>query len=111
MNIKLKNKKIAVLLFCAVIVLPFFGCQTIEETINPTNLYDYGARQFNPAIAKFLTVEPQVEKYSIISPYAYCTNNSIRLIDPTGMAIDSLSQTKWDTLKQVIIEQRNKNKE
>ena len=47
--------------------------------------YDYGARGMYPAIMRFTTPDPLAEKYYSISPYAYCNNNPVRYIDPTGM--------------------------
>ena len=35
--------------------------------------------------SRFLTIDPLAEKYYSISPYAYCNNNPIMYIDPTGM--------------------------
>jgi hypothetical protein len=40
----------------------------------------------NPNDKKFLTIDPHAEKYYNISPYAYCSNNPILYIDPTGMS-------------------------
>jgi len=34
----------------------------------------------------FLGVDPMSDKYPGISPFAYCANNPIKLIDPTGMS-------------------------
>lgn len=34
---------------------------------------------------RFLTIDPMAEKYFQMSPYAYCANNPIKNIDPTGM--------------------------
>jgi RHS repeat-associated protein len=49
------------------------------------NLYDYGARWYDPARTQFTTLDPMAEKYPWISPYAYCNNNPVNLVDPTGM--------------------------
>ena len=44
-------------------------------------LLDFGARMYNPAIARWTAADPLSEKYYGISPYVYCANNSICLID------------------------------
>jgi RHS repeat-associated protein len=51
------------------------------------NLYDYGARRYDAARTQFTTIDPMAEKYPWISPYAYCLNNPVNLVDPTGMDI------------------------
>ncbi|UII26003.1 hypothetical protein LVD15_22285 [Fulvivirga maritima] len=46
--------------------------------------YDYGARIYNSAIGRFLSVDPLAAKFPHISPYAFVENNPINLIDPDG---------------------------
>ena len=48
------------------------------------NWYDYGARQYDPAIAQFTTVDPLCEKYYHISPYVYCGGNPVNRVDIDG---------------------------
>ncbi len=54
------------------------------------NTYDYGARQYDPILCRWDRVDPLCEKYYNVSPYVYCSNNPILLIDPTGLEPDSL---------------------
>ena len=51
------------------------------------NEYDYGARWYDPILARFTTVDPLCEKYYNISPYAYCANNPVNAVDPDGKTI------------------------
>jgi RHS repeat-associated protein len=46
--------------------------------------FDYGARMYDGL--RFTTMDPLAEDYYPYSPYAYCLNNPIRLIDIKGMA-------------------------
>jgi hypothetical protein len=54
-------------------------------------MQDYGAR-WKPDWY-FTTVDPLAEKYYSISPYAYCNNNPIKFVDPTGMWIQHSDST------------------
>ena len=56
------------------------------DTMHGLNMYDYGARQQDPAVGMFTSMDPLCEKYYNISPYMYCAGNPIRYVDPTGMA-------------------------
>ena len=55
------------------------------DRINGVDWYDYGARHMSPDIGRFTSIDPMAEKYYNTSPYAYCGNNPVNLIDPEGM--------------------------
>ena len=59
-------------------------------------IQDYGFRLYNPAIAKFLSVDPLAGQTPNWSPYAFCNNNPLYYIDPTGMSAESHSTDKVD---------------
>lgn len=54
------------------------------DRTNGMNLYDYSARYMDPSIGRFTTMDPMAEKYYSSSPYAYCLNNPLKYVDPTG---------------------------
>ena len=61
------------------------------DTKGELNLYDYGARHYDPVLGRFMTVDLMAEKYYSWSPYAYCLNNPMKYIDPDGRDPKKLS--------------------
>ena len=51
------------------------------------DLYDYGARQYDPAIGSFTSMDPLAEKHYHINPYAYCAGNPVRYVDKDGNVV------------------------
>ncbi|MCK9220750.1 MAG: RHS repeat-associated core domain-containing protein [Bacteroidales bacterium] len=47
--------------------------------------YDYGARFYDPEMGRWHSVDPLTAKYPGWSPYTYCLNNPILLMDPDGL--------------------------
>ena len=62
----------------------FSGKERDEETG-----YSYfGARYYNSSYSIWLSVDPMADKYPSLSPYAYCGNNPVKLVDPNGEDYD-----------------------
>ena len=51
---------------------------------DPSNLHSPSARYYNSALSIWLSVDPMADKYPSTSPYTYCANNPVRLVDPNG---------------------------
>ena len=52
--------------------------------------YDYGARNYQADLGRWMNVDPLAEKYPGWSPYVYVHNNPLRYTDPTGMSADDI---------------------
>ena len=46
---------------------------------------DFGARLYEPRTAAWLSQDPLTEKYYSISPFVYCLNSPLNVIDPFGL--------------------------
>ena len=56
-----------------------FNAKELDEE---SGMYYYSARYYAPPT--FISRDPLFEKYFWMSPYAYCNNNPVNLIDPDG---------------------------
>ena len=63
-----------------------YGGKELDRT-NGLDMYDLEARQYDPVLPRFTTIDPLAEKYPSISPYAYCAGNPIRFVDTDGNAV------------------------
>jgi RHS repeat-associated protein len=56
-----------------------------KELQEETGFYDFEARQYDPVIGRFTTIDPHAENSRRFSPFAYGENNPISMVDPDGM--------------------------
>ncbi|MCG8208330.1 RHS repeat-associated core domain-containing protein, partial [Tenacibaculum finnmarkense genomovar finnmarkense] len=48
------------------------------------NMYDYGARHYDPALGRFVITDRLSEEFDFQTPYAYAVNNPIAFVDKNG---------------------------
>ncbi len=63
---------------------------TDHELDTETGLYNFDARLYDPAVGRFISPDPLVqEPYDpqMLNRYAYCRNNPLIYIDPTGLCM------------------------
>ena len=60
-----------------------------KEKDQETGFSYFGSRYYSSDLSIWLSVDPMSDKYPSLSPYVYCANNPIKLVDPNGM--------QWET--------------
>ncbi|MGN8071588.1 DUF6443 domain-containing protein [Mucilaginibacter sp. 22184] len=55
-----------------------------KELQENLGLYDYGARFYDPVIARWTSIDPKSQLLEIVSPYIYSLNNPVNFIDRDG---------------------------
>ncbi len=55
-----------------------------KEKDTETGYSYFGARYYSSDLSIWLSVDPMSDKYPSLSPYVYCANNPVKLVDPNG---------------------------
>ena len=63
----------------------FNGKENDNEVKGTGNSLDFGERIYDSRLARFLSLDPLIMKYPMLSPYCFAANSPIRFIDFDGM--------------------------
>ena len=55
-----------------------------KEKDTETGYSYFGSRYYNSDLSIWLSVDPMAAKYASLSPYVYCADNPVKLVDPNG---------------------------
>lgn len=55
-----------------------------KEKDTETGYSYFGARYYSSDLSIWLSVDPMADKYPSLSPYTYCADNPVKLVDPDG---------------------------
>ncbi len=58
-----------------------------KEKDYESGLHYYGSRYYSSELSIWNSTDPMADKYPSITPYNYCANNPVKLIDPNGDTI------------------------
>ena len=58
-----------------------------KERDSETGLSYFGSRYYSSDLSIWLSVDPMAAKYPSLSPYVYCADNPVMLVDPNGEEI------------------------
>jgi RHS repeat-associated protein len=68
---------------------------------NETNYTYFGARYYDSDVSIWLSIDPLSDKYPSLSPFAYCANNPVILVDPDGREIDEWGIDVFGNIKHL----------
>ena len=60
-----------------------FNGKEYEDALG-LNMYEYGARNYDPAVGRFFNIDNYAEKFSDVTPYQYAGNTPTYFIDENG---------------------------
>ena len=57
------------------------------DLMHGLDTYHYGARQYYPVVPTWDRLDPMCESYTYMSPYSYCLDNPVNVVDPDGKEV------------------------
>ena len=74
------------LVHCSLYIVhcPWTFTFSAKEKDSETGLSYFGSRYYSSDLSIWLSVDPMSDKYPSLSPYTYCADNPVKLVDPNG---------------------------
>ena len=85
-----------------------FGGKELSEVLG-LETYDFGARNYDPALARWMNLDPLAEEFSDTSPYLFTNNNPIRFVDPLGLSPEDIILRGEQNNMNKLVETINSN--
>ncbi len=63
-----------------------------KERDTETGLSYFGSRYYSSDLSIWLSIDPMSGKYPSLSPYVYCADNPVKLVDPNGESISEFDE-------------------
>ena len=73
------------------------------------NTYDFGARNYDPALGRWMNLDPLAIAYNEYSPYNYTLNNPIYFKDPDGRRVVANDEDTQNAILGYITDQLGEN--
>ena len=72
---------------CSLYIVHWTFTFSAKEKDSETGLSYFGSRYYSSDLSIWLSVDPMSDKYPSLSPYTYCADNPVKLVDPNGEEI------------------------
>ena len=69
---------------CSLLSVHWSYTFSAKERDSETGLSYFGSRYYSSDLSIWLSVDPMSDKYASLSPYVYCADNPVKLVDPNG---------------------------
>ncbi len=74
----------AAIVHCSLYIVHCSYTFSAKERDSETGLSYFGSRYYSSDLSVWLSVDPMSDKYPSLSPYTYCADNPVKLVDPNG---------------------------
>ena len=72
-----------------------------KEKDQETGFSYFDSRYYSSDLSIWLSVDPTSDKYPSLSPYVYCADNPIKLVDPNGEEMTKFEDSNGNVIKQI----------